>query len=69
MVATAAIHHYHHTLSNLPACIAAKSYGVLAAQVVGVALSVAGLFLSVAAIAPAYSLRAACMPNANQKRR
>ena len=38
-------------------------------KVVGVAFSVAGLFISVAAMTSAYQLRAACMPNANQKRR
>ena len=40
-----------------------------AAQVVGVALKVAGLFISVAAMSSAYQLRSACLPNANQKRR
>ena len=38
-------------------------------KVVGVAISVAGLFISVAAMISAYQLRAACMPNANNKRR
>eukprot|EP01044_Picomonas_judraskeda_P008904 COSAG03_NODE_1050_length_4948_cov_15.772530_3_plen_139_part_00 len=58
-----------HLRAKLHGCIIAVSYDVLPAQVTGVGLSVAGLFLSMAAMAPAYSLRAACMPNANLKRR
>lgn len=61
--------HDKHFAQTMVFCPTAPSYFPLSGQVVVVGLSVAGLFISIAAIVPAYQLRAACMPNANQKRR